>query len=277
MKLEGKVAIITGGGSGMGREIALEYAKEGASVVIASNAREQNEQVAAECRTHGGRALPVYADVAKEDDVRAMVQTCVDEFGKLDVLVCVAGIGMFAVGGRGHLNIWETSREQWEKVLDVNLNGTFLACKYAIPHMIRNGGGSIVTFSSGTVRFPIPHEGPYTTSKFAIEGFTKILAQECEPQNIRVNALQPGGVTDTGLLGPQTQDSPDRDRSDYHRPSVVRAAAVYLASDESRMITGRSIVASVWNQEHGLVLCPCSRCSTRTAKLAIEWRGLTAL
>ncbi len=274
MQLAGKVAIVTGGGSGMGREICLEFAQEGAALVVASNVPAQIEEVAAECRAQGARAVAAYADVSVEADVKALVERCLREYGKVDVLVSAAGIGLAQLGVATQLDTTETTLEQWRRIYEVNVFGVYLCAREVVAPMAANGGGSIMNFASGTVRFPGPGLGPYTSSKFAVEGFTKILAQEVERQNIRANCLQPGGLVDTALIGPER---PAAERESFHQPSVIRKCAVWLASDESRFITGRSIVAAAWNQERGLVLCPCRACSQRAARTPIEARGVTAL
>ena len=274
LKLEAKTAVITGGGSGMGREIAVEYAAQGASVVVSSNVPEQDETVAQACREAGGRAIAVAADVRSETDVRALVEQCLSEFGGLDILVAAAGLDVRESQTREDRYARYLSLEQWSRVIEVNLTGTFLCAREVLPHMIERGSGSIVTFSSGTVRFPIPGVAAYVSSKFGIEGFTKVLAQEVAEHGIRVNAIQPGGTTDTDFF-PVWVD--DEQRAGMHRPSVIRALAVYVASDESHFVTGRSLVATEWNKERDIMLCPCSICTTANPRLAVEWRGLTAL
>ncbi len=274
MKLAGKVAIVTGGGSGMGREICLEYAKEGAAVVVTSNVPSQIEAVASECRDLGGKAIAVECDVTNEGSVERLVGAAVRELGKIDILVAAAGIGYAHIGAPTFTTVMDSTLEQWNKIFAVNVMGVYLSMREVIPAMRRNGGGSIMAFSSGTVRFPPAGLAPYTASKWAVEGLVKILAQEVEPDNIRVNCLQPGGIVDTALIGPEISAE---QKKDFHQPSVVRAAAVWLGSDETQLITGRSIVAAEYNRERGVPLCPCSWCNSRPAKLPVEWRGVTAL
>jgi 3-oxoacyl-[acyl-carrier protein] reductase len=256
--LTAQAAIVTGGGSGMGREIALEYAERGLSVVVSSNVPENDEAVAAECRAAGGRAVAQPADVTDEAAVEALVARCVAEFGGVDVLVAAAGTDIVDVPGPRDRYLDRLSAEQWRRVIDVNLTGVFLCVRAVLPRMV-DGGGSIMSFSSGTVRFPPPGLSAYVSTKFALEGFTKVVAQEVAEHGIRVNAIQPGGITDTDFLPAWI---PPEERTDWHQPSVIRALAAYLASDESRFVTGRSLVATDWNKERGIVLCPCSRCTT---------------
>jgi 3-oxoacyl-[acyl-carrier protein] reductase len=272
--LAGKVAIVTGGGSGMGREIALEYAACGAVVVVASDVAAHDEAVAEECVGFGGSAVAVPTDVRDAGAVRALVAHCLEAFGRVDVLVAAAGLDVREARSPEERHVRVLALEQWRRVIDVNLTGTFLCAREVLPPMIERGGGSIVTFSSGTVRFPLPGIGPYVSSKFGIEGLTKVLALEVVEHGLRVNAIQPGGTTDTDFF-PAFVD--EKQRARMHRPAVVRALAAYLAHDESRYVTGRSLVATEWNKERGIVLCPCAICTTTNPRLAVEWRGLTAL
>lgn len=273
-ELAGKVAIVSGGGSGLGREIALEYAALGASVVVSSNVPAQVAAVVAECRAAGGSAAGIPADVRSESEVRALVRGCLDTFGGLDVLVAAAAVDVLDVAAPEERHVRRLSLDQWRLVIETNLTGVFLLVRDAIEPMIERGGGSIVSFSSGTVRFPLAGISAYVSSKFAIEGFTKVLAQEVVGHGIRVNTIQPGGITDTAILPAWVRHDPD---AEMHRPSVIRGVAAYLASDLSRMVTGRSLVACEFNKEHGLELCACARCTTVDPKLALEWRGATAL
>ena len=275
MDLSGTVAIVTGGGSGIGREIALEYSSRGAAVAVVSNQPHEIEAVAAACADAGGRAVAYAADVTSESEVRAMIAAVEQELGPVDVLVNAAGISEGAIApDREHRMFESLSFELWDRVLDVNLGGTIRCMQAVLPSMKSRGSGSIINFTSGTVRFPQAGISAYTTSKYAIEGLTKVTAIEFEPYGIRVNCLQPGGATDTALI---PDDFPVELRSDIHHPSVIRSSATWLASDESRMMTGRSFVAMEWNKERGIVDCPCTDCSTRVTTLALEWRGAAAL
>jgi 3-oxoacyl-[acyl-carrier protein] reductase len=144
-------------------------------------------------------------------------------------------------------------------VIDVNLTGTFLTIRAALPPMIERGRGSIITFSSGTVGAPLPGLAAYVSSKCAIEGLTRVVALEVAPAGIRVNALQPGGRTNTPFFPEWTDED---ERAEMHEPRVIRGAATFLASDASHEVTGTSLVATEWNRERGLHLCGCSACAS---------------
>lgn len=275
MDLNGKVAIVTGGGSGIGREICLEYAARGATVVVASNQPDEIANVAAQCRDAGGTAITSATDVTDEAAVNAMVASTADGPGPPDILVNAAAISQAAIAPERTKRTFEAlTWEQWDRLLDVNLGGTVRCMLAVLPFMKDQGSGSIINFTSGTVRFPLAGISAYTTSKYAVEGLTKATAIEFEPYGIRVNCLQPGGATDTALI---PDDFPADLRAGIHQPSVIRSSAVWLASDESRMMTGRSFVAMEWNKERGIVDCPCVQCATRVTTLALEWRGAVAL
>lgn len=275
MDLKGKVAIVTGGGSGIGREICLEFAARGAAVAVASNQQHEIEEVVATVSADAGIAMACHADVTDDADVAALIAATVDEYGRPDILVNAAALSQAAIApGRAERVFESLSWDQWDRLMDVNLGGTVRCMLAVLPLMKSSGSGSIINFTSGTVRFPLAGISAYTTSKYAVEGLTKTTAIEFEPYGIRVNCLQPGGPTDTALI---PDDFPAELRPGLHQPSVIRSSAAWLASDESRMMTGRSFVAMEWNKERGIVDCPCVNCSTRATTLALEWRGAVAL
>ena len=199
-----------------------------------------------------------YEQLRDESAVRALVGRCLDELGQVDVLVAAAGLDIRESKTPKDSYLSRTTLEQWQRVIDVNLTGTFLCVREVLPHMIERTSGSIVAFSSSAVRSPMPGLGAYVSSKFGVEGLVQVLALEVGENGIRVNAMHPGGMTDTGLFPEWVTDEM---RSKMHRPDVVRALAAYLASDESQGVTGSTLVARDWNGERGIVLCSCELCA----------------
>jgi NAD(P)-dependent dehydrogenase (short-subunit alcohol dehydrogenase family) len=255
-ELAGKVAIVTGGGSGLGREIALEYAARGAVVVVASNAPAQNEAVAAKA---GSSALAMTVDVRDEDQVINLVDRTLAEFGGVDVLVAAAGLDVRRSPRREDRYVQLATLDDWNTVIAVNLTGTFLCIRGVLPHMLDRGAGSIVTLSSGTARRPWKGLGAYASSKAAIEALTTVVALELAESGVRANAIQPGGLTRTAFFGDSVTGE---ELARMHDPTVIRGLAVYLASGESVAVTGQSLVATDWNRERGLRLCSCASCSS---------------
>lgn len=256
--IAGKVALVTGGGSGLGREIALEYAEQGAFVAVASPSAAENDAVVAEIAQAGGYALGAVVDVRDEAAVDAFAGRCVGELGALDVVAAAAGIDVREARLREDRHARHVTLEQWQRVIDVNLTGTFLTIRAALRPMLERGRGSIITFTSGTVAAPRPGLAAYVSSKSGIEALTRVVALEVAEAGVRVNTLQPGGPTNTPFF-PDWTDA--RERAAMHEPRVIRAAATFLASDESRDVTGTSVVATEWNRERGLRLCSCRSCT----------------
>lgn len=255
-RLEGKVAIVTGATRGIGRGIALCLAREGADVVVAGRTARELEympgtihSVADEVRSLGRRALPVQVDVAEEDQVKDMVKKTVDEFGRVDVLVNNAGMIV------APKPTWEVTKEEWDRIVAVDLTGTFLCCKYVIPYMMEQRSGKIVNMGSIQGRQGLRGQAPYGACKAAIHNFTLSLAKDVAEYNINVTAVGPGGVK-TYLMENISGEAMPEDTKDamwqqiyetyslFHRevtPEDIGNAVVFLASEEARNVNGSVI------------------------------------
>jgi NAD(P)-dependent dehydrogenase (short-subunit alcohol dehydrogenase family) len=240
MKLSGKVAIITGASSGIGRATALLFAMEGAKVVVNySHSDEEANDVVEEIKKSGGEAIAIKADVSKESDVKKMVDETVRRFKKIDILYNNAGIEL-------QKPVTITTEDEWSKVLDVNLKGMFLCSKYAIPYLSETKGAIVNTASAaglvGTAML-----SAYSASKGGVIALTKSLALELAP-NVRVNCICPGAI-DTPMLRRFIDRTPDptayeKQLAGLHalgrlgKPEEIAQAALFLASEESSFITG---------------------------------------
>lgn len=231
MRLHDKVVIVTGGGRGIGRAVALGFAGEGAHLVVAARTRAEIEAVAEEARGRGGadwrpRVLAVACDVTDEDQVTAVVQAALHEFGRVDVLVNNAGVAVARP-------VWGMPRSSFEHTLAVNLTGTFLFTKHVWKPMKQQGGGSIINVSSLGGRRGYPLLTAYCASKWGQIGFTVACAGEGRPDHIRVNALAPGKA-DTAIRALVVEDKTKMLKAQDHV-----GACIFLASDESRYVTGQ--------------------------------------
>ena len=242
MRLEGKVALISGGARGMGAVDAHMFSREGARVVVGDVLEDEGRQTEAAVNEAGGECVFVRLDVTSEEDWAGAVATAVARFGKLDVLVNNAGISI--TGG-----IEDFTEENWDKTFDINAKGVFLGTKAAIPEMRKAGGGSIVNISSGAGIAPAPGtSGAYAASKGAVRLFTKSTAIQYASENIRCNSVHPGPV-ETPMLnsargsGSQLDSTIDRvPLGRIGRPEEVAYGVLYLASDESSFVTGSELV-----------------------------------
>jgi len=241
MKLKGKVAIITGASKGIGKGIALRYAKEGAAVVLASRSMDLLSSIAGQINQEGGKALALEVDVGNYESVARMIERSMDHFGRMDIMVNNAGISM-AVPSE------ELSPGDWERALSTDLTGVFYGCQCAARKMIPQGGGVIINITSVYGLVAAPARAAYCASKAACNMLTKVLAIEWAPKNIRVNAIAPGyirtelvqGVIDSGMLPIGAIEK----RTPMGRIGEVEellGLAVYLAGDESSFMTGSVI------------------------------------
>ena len=242
MRLKDRVAIITGGGRGIGRAIAEAFAREGAHVVVTA-ARERRE-IEAVASGIGGTA--VLADVSSKDAVQQLVDGIVTRFGRIDILVNNAARGMKFVNARFMTDprpFWEADPDAWRMVVDTNVSGVFLMTRAAIPHMLARRSGRIINISINRETMRRKGFTPYGPSKAALESMNEIWAQDLEGTGITMNLLLPGGATDTGMI---PDSFPAAERKELLDPAVMGPPAVYLASDEASSVNGQRIVAIEW-------------------------------
>jgi len=239
-KFDGKVALVTGGTSGIGKATAIAFARAGAKVVLTGRREKEGAQVVDEIKKLGGDAAFVRADVAKDADVKAMVDFTVDKFGRLDLAFNNAGVEW-----KGPLD--QATEAEYRRIFDINVWGVLNSMRHEIPVMLKNGGGSIVNTSSVAGHVGLPQVSVYIASKHAVEGLTKSLALEFAKQNIRINAIAPGVIA-TEMFD-RFADDALRDQITSIVPvgrvgasEEIAAAVLYLASDDARFTTGASLV-----------------------------------
>ncbi len=248
MRLKGKSALITGAGSGIGRATAIRFAAEGALITASDISGASAIETAAAVREAGGEATIANGDVADDAEANGMVQAAIDTYGRLDVVVNSAGIS-----ARNALSEGASHETVWDKVMDVNLKGTYLVSWHAVPEMERIGGGSIINLASimALVGYPVGMGGgfnPYNASKGGVLQFTRNLAVDLARKNIRVNCICPGYV-ETNMTQPLTENPESyealKGRHPMGRlgqPDDIANAALFLASDEAAFVTGAPLI-----------------------------------
>jgi 3-oxoacyl-[acyl-carrier protein] reductase len=232
MMLQNKIALITGAGRGIGRDIALTYARAGADLALAARTESQLKAVAAEVGELGRQALAITADVAAPADVERMVAETLRQFGRLDILVNNAAVA-------GPKLVIDTTLEDWNRMIGVNLTGVYLCSRAVLPHMIERGAGKIISISSGSGLRGSARNAHYSASKAGVIAFTQGLANEVRAHGLQVNVICPGPIK-TEMLASRPDTSPV-DESNFLQTEDVAGAALFLASDLSGRMNAQII------------------------------------
>jgi NAD(P)-dependent dehydrogenase (short-subunit alcohol dehydrogenase family) len=242
-KFEGKVSVVTGAGSGIGRATALAFAREGASVAVADILEQDNQETARMIMDLGGHALAITCDVARNDDVRRALDETVKTFGRLDFAFNNAGIE-YALKPAA-----EITEEEWDRIIDIDLRGVFLCMKHEIPLMLKQGGGAIVNTSSGAGVKGFKGGAAYVAAKHGVVGLTKAAALDYAQSNIRINAVCPG-IIDTSMMQRFSGGTPEGRQTVIAQepvgrmgtPDEIAAAVVWLCSDAASFVVGSAMV-----------------------------------
>ncbi len=243
-RLAGKVAIVTGAASGIGKATVLLCAREGAKVIIVDINEADGSDVQRQIHSRGGEATFIRTDVTKEPEVKKLIRTTIDKYGKLDILVNNAGIYLEG-------SITSTEPEDWQRVLDINLNSVYLCCRFAIPEMVKNGGGAVVNTSSIQGVTGFYNSAGYAASKGAILALTRQTAREYAGLGIRINSITPS-IIYTPIFGKLVEKPSNREAlfdrwagqlpvGYFGLPEDVAFATMYLVSDESSFVTGTNL------------------------------------
>jgi len=231
MRLKGRVALVTGGGRGIGRATALALAREGAAVAVAARSADQLEETARLVHEHGGSALAVPADITQRDQVRRMVETSAKELGPIDILVNNAGVARFAA-------VVDAKPEDWQRMFEVNLLGAMLCAQAVLPSMLERRRGWIINISSSAGIKGYVNQSGYCASKHGLVGFAKALALEAQPYGVRVHTICPGAVDTDMARAHRDIDDP----ADWMQPQEIAQTVVFLASFEGVAMIDNVIV-----------------------------------
>ncbi len=238
-EFKGKVALVTGSTSGLGKEAALAFGKTGAKVVITGRREKEGAETAQEIESAGGEALFVQCDVADEEQVRALVKQIKDSFGEISY--CFANAGVWG----DPQSVVDETKENIDKVIDINVKGMFYTLKHVIPSIVANGGGAVVTNSSILGLSPMPGFSVYNASKFAVEGLTRTAAQEFAEKNVRINSVAPGPIETDMLLKASGGDTSSFAEiipmKRTGRPEEIANTVLFLCSSAASFINGQSI------------------------------------
>ena len=244
MKLEGKRIIVTGGGRGLGRSMALAFAREGADVAVCARRREDVDAVKTEIEATGRRGLAYSVDVADVDAVEAMVEDVAKQFGGIEVLVNNAGIGRKAIDP-DRRDVEHLDLEAYERMWRTNVIGTLICSRAAIPHIRKAGGGSIILVGSQLGLEGRENYATYSSTKFAQEGISQSMAAELKSSNIAVNVVNPGTSVNTDFLAASAER-----KAHLPGPEMMDAVTVFLAEQDGSGVTGQHLKATEWNAEH---------------------------
>ncbi len=253
MRLKDRVAVITGGGTGIGRAIATRFAAEGAKVTVAARTLSRLEETVDEIQSEGGTARALQVDVSDEKQVLKMADDTIREYGRIDILVCNHA------GGGGGGPVIDLDVKGWKETLDINLTGTLLCCRAALKDMIPRRSGSIINISSVAGMYGVPGLASYSTSKWGVIGLTQTMAIEVGEYGIRVNSISPAATRTERFETPQKMFAESAGIAYEKRlkettahyalkriaePSETAGAALFLASDDSSAVTGHNLVVS---------------------------------
>lgn len=251
-ELKDKIIIVTGGGRGLGRAMALGFARSGAAGIVITAAKSPNQvrKVAAEIEDIAGEghSLPLVADVTRHADCERVVKETVDKFGAVHVLINNAGKGQNFIGD-DRIPFWEADTDGWTEIVDTNINGPFLMAHAVAPHMRQQGWGRIINVSKSRDSMHRPLNSPYGPTKAALEAMTLAWAQDLRETGVTVNSLAPGGSVDTAFVLPAVRARAANTGKHYFPADIIVPAAIWLASDRSDNITGCRYVGSKWRDD----------------------------